>query len=219
MNERKKVLTTMRRRLMAISGWKAIAGLGVLTLVLVLAALSATNAVATHEDVEVWPAYYDLLDDAENSTTDWEEVNVLMYPIGHNKTHPQDDPDDPSCFGFSPNITKAKSTQRHANSFYILAVPGATQMHCPDGTGMHDMMVTKMPGDRGYSPMIQFIVCTSTVAPNVWNYDFMPYTSVDDIENGPGKDQIGCDGPFPADKSVLSPVVLGSYDVVGPPAP
>ena len=62
------------RMLRAMKGWRALAGLGVLTLVL---AFAADSVMATHGGVEKWRAWYE-----------GEEVSVLMYPVGQKRRIP-----------------------------------------------------------------------------------------------------------------------------------
>ena len=91
---------------------------------------------ATHDGTkpEIWPAYYD-----------GQVVTVMMGP-GGNSANPHQIPHP--CFGLGPDFS---GTSRAADVplLYIVMVPGATQMSCPDGRGMHDMVLTAVPGDPG----------------------------------------------------------------------
>ncbi len=187
MNERKMVLTTMRRTLTAMRGWRALVGLGVLALVLASAAVSANQVLAAHGDVEVWPAYY------EGGV-----VSVLMYPIGHKKANPHF---GSSCFSKSPAVAKGESL-KELPKFYALFVPGATQMYCQGGAFMHDMVVTAVPGDPGYNPKVQLIRCFPGVN---FGDSPMPYDSEAKVDAGILADELDCLEPI----VVLSPVVLG----------
>ncbi len=145
--------------------------LGVLALILLPVA-----AMATHDGTspEKWPAYYD-----------GQTVTVMMGP-GGNSANPHQIPHP--CFGLGPDFS---GTSRAADVplLYIVMVPGATQMSCPDGSGMHDMVLTAAPGDAGYNAVIQLVVCRSGA-----NFDAaaMPYTSDEAVEAGIAAGELRC---------------------------
>ena len=132
------------RMLRAMKGWRALAGLGVLTLVLTFA---ADSVMATHGGVEKWRAWYE-----------GEEVSVLMYPVGHNKTNPHF---QSGCFGTSP--VDPYQPAEGLPVFYALFIPGADDMYChgtvKGSASWHDMVATVVPGHPDYSPLIQLVVC------------------------------------------------------------
>ncbi|HWI03480.1 MAG TPA: hypothetical protein VNT52_06565 [Acidimicrobiales bacterium] len=77
---------------------------------------------------------------------------------------------------------------------YTLFVPGATQMSCPDGTRMHDMVLTAVPGDPGYQPAVRIRGCGP--GPNFSSADF-PFTSAAEVEAGIAAEQLTCSRPGP----------------------
>ncbi len=145
--------------------------LGVLALILLPVA-----AMATHDGTspEKWPAYYD-----------GQVVTVMMGP-GGNSANPHQIPHP--CFGLGPDFS---GTSRAADvpPLYIVMVPGATQMSCPDGSGMHDMVLTAAPGDLGYNAVIQLVICRPGA-----NFDAadMPYTSAQAVEAGIAAGELRC---------------------------
>ncbi len=189
MKQEIEVLKTMRRASQAIMGWRALVVLGVLTLALASAALSATQVLAKHGDVEVWPAYYEE-----------DVVSTLMYPVGHKKSNPN----FPSgCWSASPKVDKGNS-DTDLPEFYVLFVPGATQMYCPDGSSKHDMVATAVPGDPGYNPNVELIVCLEDE-----NYvDGTTFTSEQAVLLAIDDDKLDCDTVGSVGVR-LSPVVLG----------
>ncbi len=157
----------------------------VAVLLMSLVVIASPKVLATHGDVEVWPAYYED-----------EVVYVMMGPSGNNLNQVNF-----GCWGLGPDISGA-SKPKGLPEFYALFVPGATQMYCPNGSNPHDMIVTAVPGDPGYNPKIQLTAC----GPDE-NFDEskMPYTSASAVEAGIVADELVC-GPFGV---LLSPVVLG----------
>ncbi len=139
-------------------------------------ALLPAAASATHEgtEPEKWPAYYD-----------GQVVSVMMGP-GGNSANPHQIPHP--CFGLGPDFS---GTSRAADVplLYIVMVPGATQMSCPDGSGMHDMVLTAVPGDPGYNPVVQLVVCNP--GPN-FTAAAMPYTSASAVEAAINAGQLRC---------------------------
>ena len=136
------MIENVTRMLRAMKGWRALAGLGVLTLVLVFA---ADSVMATHGAVEKWRAWYE-----------GEEVSVLMYPVGHKNANPHF---QSGCVGTSP--VDPYQPAEGLPIFYVLFIPGADDMYChaDGGSGWHDMVATAVPGDPDYNPLIQLRVC------------------------------------------------------------
>ena len=144
--------------------------LGVLALTLLPAAAMATHDGTTPEK---WPAYYE-----------GQVVTVMMGP-GGNSANPHQIPHP--CFGLGPDFSE---TARAADVplLYIVMVPGASQMSCPDGSGMHDMVLTTAPGDLDYNAVVQLAVCRPGA-----NFDAaMPYTSEAAVEAGIAAGELRC---------------------------
>ena len=139
-------------------------------------ALISTAAFATHggTEPEKWPAYYD-----------GQVVTVMMGP-GGNSSNPHQIPH--ACFGLGPDFS---GTARAADVplLYIVMAPGATQMACPDGTGLHDMVLTAVPGDPGYNAVVQLVVCRPGPS---FDAGAMPYTSSAAVEAGIAAGQLRC---------------------------
>lgn len=117
---------------------------------------------------------------------------------GGNSQNPNQAPSP--CWGLGPNFSQ---TNRSADVplFYTLFVPGATQMMCPNGTRMHDMVLTAVPGDRGYNGAVRLMRCTP--GPHFHIAD-MPYTSAAEVEAGIAASELNCQ-PGP----VLAAPVVG----------
>jgi len=166
------VTENVTRILRAMKGWRALAGLGVLTLVLTFA---ADSVMATHGGVEKWRAWYE-----------GEEVSVLMYPVGHKKANPHF---QSGCVGTSP-VDPYQSAEG-LPIFYALFIPGADDMYChaDGGSGWHDMVATAVPGDRDYNPLIQLAVC---VAIEEGLLSETKYTSEDEIKDAVAAEVLAC---------------------------
>lgn len=140
------------------------------------AALSVpAAALATHgNSPEVFSAYY------EGGTR-----LVMMGPSG-NSQNPNQAPHP--CFGPGPDFS---GTSRAADVplFYVLLVPGATQMACPDGRFQHDMVLSAAPGDPGYNAAVQVVACFpgSSFAP-----EEIPYTSAAAVEAARAAGKLTC---------------------------
>ena len=111
-------------------------GRKLLAILLTGVALSLLPAIALagRGDLEVWPAYYE-----------GQALRIMMGP-GGNSANPNQPPS--RCFHYGPNFA---GTKRAADVpiMYAVMAPGATQMSCPDGALMPDMILTAPPGDRG----------------------------------------------------------------------
>lgn len=158
-----------------------------LLIVSVVLALVPAVAIATHGGPERFPAYYD------GGT-----VTVMMGPSG-NSANPNQVPSP--CFGLGPDFSQTARTAA-VPLFYGLFVPGATQMSCPDGTRLHDMVVTAVPGDPGYNAAVQVVRC---VAGPSFAAATMPYTSAAEVEAGIANGELRC----VLGAVLLSPVVGG----------
>jgi hypothetical protein len=138
------------------------------------ALIAANIALATHGEPEVFPAYYN-----------GEVVLTLMGPSG-NSQNPNQEPS--ACLGLGPDF-RDNTQPADAPFFFTLSAPGATQMYCPDGSRKHDMIVTAVPGDAGYSPIVQMVSCRPGPA---FVASDMPYTSETEIRAGIANGKLAC---------------------------
>jgi hypothetical protein len=131
-------------------------------LLLSLAGLMIAATVASSKDVLIEPAYYN-----------GEEVGLLV-PSGSsaNPHHVLS-----GCFRLGP----AHQGQEATAPLYALFVPGATQFGCPDGSRVHDHVITAAPGDPGYTGA--WTVVRVTPGPNFDAAD-MPYISEAEVLAG-----------------------------------
>jgi hypothetical protein len=143
-------------------------------LVLAGALVGATAAFATHGEPEKFPAYYNA-----------EVVLTLMGPSG-NSQNPNQEPSP--CLGLGPDF-RDNDHPADAPFFFTLSAPGATQMYCPDGSRKHDMIVTAVPGDVAYSPIVQMVSCRPGPA---FVATDMPYTSEAKIRAGVANGKLTC---------------------------
>jgi len=160
----------IRSALTAVAGSLAVAA---------LATGVPTAAYAHHGGPEIFPAYYD-------DTV----VSFLMGPSG-NSQNPHQAPG--GCFGLGPDMA---DTSRHDDVpvMYTIFVPEATQMSCAGGVGMHDMVLTAVPGDPGYQPAVRIRRCLA--GPNYATADF-PFTSAAEVEAAIAAGQLVCTPPGP----------------------
>lgn len=148
---------------------------------LVVAALGVAAPTATyahHGEPEIFPAYY-------HDTV----VSFLMGPSGNSENPHQ----PPGCFGLGPDVSDT-SRRSDVAIMYTLFVPGATQMSCPGGERMHDMVLTAVPGDSGYQPAVRIRGCRP--GQNFSAADF-PFTSAAEVEAGITAGQLSCGDPGP----------------------
>jgi hypothetical protein len=121
---------------------------------------------------------------------------VLMSPASNSQ-----DPNQAhaACYPIGPDFS---DTSRSADVpvLYALFVPGATQMSCADGTRVHDMVLTAVPGDEGYNAAVLLTRCLA--GPNFSLAD-MPYDSAGKVEAGIAAGELVCT-PI---RVALSPVV------------
>lgn len=145
-----------------------------------LAVVTPTTAHGLHGEPEIFPAYYD-------DTV----VSFMMGPGGNSANPNQVLGGGPNCFGLGPDMS---TTSRNADVpiMYAIYVPVATQMSCPDGSLNHDMVLTAIPGDRGYQPAVRISRCTA--GPNFALADF-PFTSATEVQAGIEAGQLTCFAP------------------------
>lgn len=155
-----------------------------------LAVVLPTTAYGSHGEPEIFPAYYD-------DTV----VSFMMGPGGNSANPNQVFGGGPNCFGLGPDMS---TTSRNADVpvMYAIYVPVATQMSCPNGSLKHDMVLTAIPGDRGYQPAVRISRCTA--GPNFALADF-PFTSATEVQAGIKAGQLTCSAPGAAVR--LAPVV------------
>lgn len=128
--------------------------------VVVLTIASATAASSRGPLIE--PAYYD-----------GEEVGLVVPSGSSNNPHQVIS----GCFRLGPAHTSREAT----SILYALFVPGATQFACPDGSRLHDHVITAAPGDRGYTGA--WTVVRVTPGPN-FDIAKMPYTDEAEVLAG-----------------------------------
>ena len=155
-----------------------------------LAVVTPTTAYGFHGEPEIFPAYYD-------GTV----VSFMMGPSGNSANPNQVRGGGPNCFGLGPNMS---TTSRNADVpvMYAIYDPAATQMSCPDGSLKHDMVLTAIPGDRGYQPAVRISRCTA--GPNFALADF-PFTSAAEVHAGIQAGHLTCSAPGAAVR--MAPVV------------
>lgn len=151
-----------------------------------LLTVGVAGALAMEGDTpSVFPAYYD-----------GGIRQVLMSPSSNSENPNQA---RAGCYHVGPNFS---TTSRAADVpvMYALFVPGATQMSCHDGTRVHDMVLTAVPGDEGYNGAVLLTRCVA--GPN-FSIEDMPYDSAAAVEAGIAGGELVCAPVFVA----LSPVV------------
>ncbi|HMM40946.1 MAG TPA: hypothetical protein PKA95_03510 [Thermomicrobiales bacterium] len=160
----------------------------VLISTLVLLLLPA-SVVATHDGTapEKWPAWYNGV-----------EILTLMGPSG-NSQNPNQLPS--RCFGPGPDFRKNKDIDG-LPVMYAIHSDSATQIACPDGSLMHDMILSVAPGDPGYQPLVGWVHCFE--GPNFDPAD-MPYTSAAAVQAGAAGGELTCGAPV--GPVYISPVV------------
>ncbi len=160
-----------------------------LGLAAMLIALVPAVALATHgKQPEVFPAYYE------------GEIRHVMMGPGGNSNNPNQAPSP--CWGLGPDFSKTKRAA-DVPLFYTLFVPGASQMMCPDGTRVHDMVLTAVPGDAGYNGAVRLVRCVR--GPNFDIAD-MPYTSAQQVEAAIAAGELNCTN---TGRILAAPVVRG----------
>lgn len=195
MNKDLEIRRPIWRVLNTSKGLGALVVLGILFLVLAFAAVSSARASAADRNIEVWPAYYQ-----------GDEVQMMMGP-GGNSANPNQLGAGATCFNLGPAGTGGPSPKA-APVFYFIFYPDATQMWCVDEEGgavdgtKHDMILTVVPGDRGYNATVEGMGC----APG--DGFSPPYTSaaeVADAIDGDNAGQLLCESWG----TQLAPIVLG----------
>lgn len=132
------------------------------SLLAVVGLLVATATAASSTGPLIEPAYYN-----------GDEVGLLV-PSGSSNNPSQV---VSACFHLGPQHTSSEAT----NTLYALFVPGATQFSCPDGSRLHDHVITAAPGDPGYTGA--WTVVRVTPGPN-FDVGKMPYTSEAEVLTG-----------------------------------
>jgi hypothetical protein len=160
--------------------------ISVLALLLLPASALATHAGNTPEK---WPAWYE-----------GQQVTTMMGPSG-NSQNPNQLPS--SCFGPGPDFRDNKDADG-LPVIYIVLATGATQMSCPNGAMMHDMVFTVAPGDLAYRPFVAFVYC---FAGSSFDAMAMPYTSAAAVEAARDAGALNCGAPVGPVQ--LSPIVGG----------
>ena len=127
-----------------------------------MAGLMIAATVASSKEVLIEPAYYN-----------GEEVGLLV-PSGSSENPSQV---VSGCFHLGPAHRSNDATA----TLYALFVPGATQFSCPDGSRLHDHVITAAPGDPDYTGA--WTVVHVAPGPN-FDADGMPYTSEAEVLAG-----------------------------------
>lgn len=131
--------------------------------VLILVGLIGWTATAASSEAPlIEPAYYN-----------GDEVG-LVVPSGSSANPHQV---VSACFRLGPQHRSSEAT----STLYALFVPGATQFSCPDGSRLHDHVITTAPGAPGYTGV--WTVVRVTPGPN-FDIASMPYTSEAQVRAG-----------------------------------
>jgi hypothetical protein len=114
------------------------------------------------EKVELEPSYYN------------GEVYLLAIPSSKSSN-----PNQAvfACFNLGPDLSN-QATGPYG-TLYVILVPGATQVACPDGSLRHDHVLSAIPGTAGYAPRWRIILATPG---NAFDPARMPYTSSEGVE-------------------------------------
>lgn len=149
-----------------------------LAMALALVLVPATSLAAHDLLPEKFPAWYD-----------GEERTVLMGPAGNSANSNQL---AIGCFRLGPVLSSSAANET-APLFYALFVPGASQMYCLDENGaptlFHDMVLTRVPGDSDYSPVVRVHACLAT---EPYANQVIPYRSEADVLAGIEAGQLQC---------------------------
>jgi hypothetical protein len=131
-------------------------------LLILVGLIAWTGTAVSSEGPLIEPAYYD-----------GHEVGLLV-PSGSS-----DSPNQvvSGCFHLGPQHRSSEPTSK----LYSLFVPGATQFSCPDGSRLHDHVITAAPGDPGYTGA--WTVVRADPGPN-FNIGKMPYTTEAEVLAG-----------------------------------
>jgi hypothetical protein len=128
----------------------------------IVALIAWTGAAASSEGPLIEPSYYD-----------GDKVGLLV-PAGSSNNRNQV---ISGCFHLGPQHVSSEAT----STLYALFVPRATQFSCPDGSRLHDHVITAAPGDPDYTGA--WTVVRVTPGPNFDPRD-MPYTSAAEVRAG-----------------------------------
>ena len=132
------------------------------SLLAVVGLMVAAATAASSEGPLIEPAYYN-----------GDELGLLV-PSGSSNSPNQV---ASACFHLGPQHRGSEAT----NTLYALFVPGATQFACPDGSRLHDHVITAAPGDPGYTGA--WTVVRVDPGPN-FDIANMPYTSEAEVLAG-----------------------------------
>lgn len=114
------------------------------------------------DNVELEPSYYN------------GEVYLLAIPSAKSSNPNQS---AFACFDLGPDLTD--QTTGPYGTLYVILVPGATQVACPDGSLRHDHVLSAVPGTAGYVPRWQIILA---VPGSAFDPAIMPLTTVAAVE-------------------------------------
>lgn len=180
----------IRRVIQAIRSWRALVALAILTLALASAGISVTHVSAANDGATTWPAYYE------------DEVYSILMGPGDNSASQQQIRN--WCWGLGPDIAKA-AKPKGLPAFYAIFYPDANQMGCPGPEYSflsHDMILSTVPGEPGYSPHVQVSMCNPVEGFEIE----APYTNAGDVEVAIGLEQLECSS-WPG--ALFAPVVGG----------
>jgi hypothetical protein len=82
-----------------------------------------------------------------------------------------------ACFNLGPDLTDQQTGPY--GTLYVILIPGATQVACPDGSLRHDHVLSAVPGVGGYVPFWRIILATPGLE---FDSSIMPVTSVTGVE-------------------------------------
>ncbi|MHB1131111.1 MAG: DUF7482 domain-containing protein [Chloroflexota bacterium] len=139
-------------------------------LVLVVGSAAAFAGGPPPTRVELEPSYYN------------GEVFLLAIPSAKSANPNQA---TFACFNLGPDMTNQSTGP--AGTLYVVLVPGATQVACPDGTLRHDHVLSAVPGTDGYAPRWRIILAT---AGTEFDPAVMPLTSVTEVQAAVAAGQI-----------------------------
>lgn len=141
--------------------------------------VTATIAMDGHSP-SVFPVYYD-----------GGIRQVLMSPSSNSENPNQA---RAGCYRVGPDFSTS-SRAADVPVMYTLFVPGATQMSCQDGTRVHDMVLTAVPGDEDYNGAVMVTRCLAGVN---FSIEDMPYDSAAAVEAGIAGSELVCAPVFVA---------------------
>jgi hypothetical protein len=144
--------------------WRILTSMTLSTLFLLVLSLSAWAGGPPAEQVELEPSYYN------------GRVYQLAIPSAKSGNPNQA---TFACFNLGPDLTD--QTTGPYGILYVILVPGATQVACPDGSLRHDHVLSAVPGVDGYMPRWKIILALPGPA---FNPAQVPFTSTSAVEAG-----------------------------------